>query len=183
MPNKKNIESVKALEERLKASPNLVLTTYQGLSTPELNDLRAKLKPLNSEYSVVKNTITSIALKNIGLEEFAKHFTGPTALAFQKGDPAALSKAVVDFAKTNEKLKIVAAYLDGKFLSDKEVKILASLPSREVLITKVAIMLNMPIQMMARVLNAPLQKLAGVIKALEQARTKEAPAATPAPAA
>ena len=135
------------------------------------------MKPLNSAYSVVKNTVTAIALKNIGLEEFAKHFTGPTALAFQKGDPAALSKAVVDFAKTNDKLKIVAGYLDGKLLTDKQIKILASLPSREVLLSMIAMVLNSPIQKLAVVLNAPMQKLAGVLKALEAAKAKDAPAA------
>lgn len=176
MPNKKNIETVKQLEEKFKNTPNLVLTTYQGLSTPELNDLRAKLKPLNSEYSVVKNTVTSIALKNIGLEEFAKHFRGPTALAFQKGDPAALSKAVVEFAKTNDKLKIVAGYLDGNLLTDKQIKILATLPSRETLLAMIAMVLNSPIQKLAVALNAPMQKLAGVLKALEQAKAKESPA-------
>ena len=165
MPNKKNIETVKQLEEKFKNTPNLLLTTYQGLTTPQLNELRAKLKPLNSAYSVVKNTVTAIALKNIGLEEFAKHFTGPTALAFQKGDPAALSKAVVDFAKTNDKLKIVAGYLDGKLLTDKQIKILASLPSREVLLSMIAMVLNSPIQKLAVVLNAPMQKRAGVLKA------------------
>lgn len=175
MPNKKNIEAVKALEEKFKNTPNLMLTTYQGLSTPDLNTLREKLKPLGSEYSVVKNTLTSIALKNIGLEEFAKYFTGPTALAFQKGDPAALSKTVVEFAKTNEKLKIVAGYLDGKILTDKQIKILATLPSREVLLTKIAILLNSPIQKLAVVLNAPMQKLAGILKALEAVKVKESP--------
>lgn len=180
MPNKKNVEGVKALEAKLKGSPNLVLTTYQGLTTPELNDLRAKLKPFNSEYSIVKNTLTSLALKNIGLEEFSKFFTGPTAVAFQKGDPAALSKTIVEFAKTNEKLKIVAAYLDGKVLTEKEVKVLATLPSRDVLLAKIAIMLNTPIQRMASVLAAPIQKLASVLKSLELEKAK-APA--PAPAA
>lgn len=178
MPNKKNIESVKALEEKLKASPNLLLTTYQGLSTPELNDLRAKLKPLNSEFGVVKNTLTSIALKNIGLEQFAKFFNGPTALAFQKGDPAALSKAVVQYAKENEKLKIVAGYLDGRVLTEKEIKTLATLPSREGMLTILAVMLNTPVQRLATVLNAPIQKLALVLKALEQSKAK-----APAPAA
>ena len=177
MPNKKNIETVKQLEEKFKNTPNLLLTTYQGLTTPQLNELRAKLKPLNSAYSVVKNTVTAIALKNIGLEEFAKHFTGPTALAFHKGDPAALSKAVVEFAKTNDKLKIVAGYLDGKLLTDKQIKILASLPSREVLLSMIAMVLNSPIQKLAVVLNAPMQKLAGVLKALEAAKAKDAPAA------
>ncbi len=174
MPNKKNVESVADLEKKLKESPNLVLTGYMGLKTPELNELRSKLKPLNSEYSVVKNTLTRIALKNIGLEEFSKHFTGPTALAFQKGDPVSLAKIIMEFAKTNEKLKIIAGYLDGKILTDKEIKILATLPSREVLITKIAIMLNSPMQRVATVLNAPIQKLAGLIKALEQQKAKAA---------
>ena len=174
MPNQKNIEAVQNLEERLKKFPNLLVTNYQGLTTPELNDLRAKLKPLGCEYKVVKNTLTQIALKKVGLEEFAKHFTGPTAVAFQKGDPSALAKIVVEYAKGNEKLKVLAAYLDGKLLNDKEIKILASLPSREVLITKIAIMLNSPMQRVATVLNAPIQKLAGVLKSLEQQKAKAA---------
>ena len=174
MPNKKNIESVKALEEKLKQRPNLVATSYQGLTTPELNDLRAKLKPLNSVYGVVKNTLTRIALKNIGLEKFADHFTGPTAIAFQKGDPAALSKVIVEFSKINEKFKIVAGYLDGRLLTDKEVRMLASLPSREALITTIAILLHSPMQKMAAVLSAPIQKLAGLLKALELEKGKAA---------
>ena len=176
MPNKKNIEGVKALEEKLKGSPNFVVTNYQGLATPELNDLRAKLKPLNSEYGIVKNTLTRIALKNVGLEKFADYFTGPTAVAFQKGDPAALSKIIVEFSKSNEKLKIVAAYLGGRILTDKEVKILATLPSREVLITTIAILLNSPMQRIATVLNAPIQKLALVLKSLELEKAKAAAA-------
>lgn len=174
MPNQKNIETVQKLEEKLKGSPNLLLTNYQGLTTPELNDLRAKLKPLGCSYNVVKNTLTQIALKKIGLEEFAKYFTGPTALAFQKGDPSSLAKVVVEFAKGNEKFKIVAAYLDGKLLSEKEIRVLATLPSREVLITKIAIMLNQPAQRVATVLNAPIQKLALVLKSLEQQKAKAA---------
>ena len=174
MPNKKNVEGVKAIEEKLKVYPNLLLTSYQGLSTPEVNDLRAKLKPLGCEFGIVKNTLTSIALKNAGLEEFAKFFSGPTALAFQKGDPSALSKVLVEFAKGNEKLKIVAGYLAGKLLTDKEIKILATLPSREVLLTQVAIVLNMPMQRFATVLNATIQKLAGLLKALETQKAKAA---------
>ena len=174
MPNKKNIESVKALEEKLKKNPNLVVTSFQGLTTPELNDLRSKLKPLNSEYGIVKNTLTRIALKNIGLEKFADYFTGPTAVAFQKGDPAALSKVIVAFSKTNEKFKIVAGYLGGRILTDKEIRILATLPSREVLIAKIAIMLSSPMQRIATVLNAPIQKLASVLRSLEQQKAKAA---------
>lgn len=177
MPNKKNVESVADLEKKLKDSPNLILTGYQGLKTPELNSLREKIKPLSGEYSIVKNTLTKIALKNIGLEEFSKHFTGPTALAFQKGDPVSLAKAVIEFAKTNEKFKIIAGYLDGKLLTDKEVKVLASLPSREVLLTKIAVMLNQPMQRVASVLNAPILKLAQLVKAVEQKKAQEAPKA------
>lgn len=167
MPNKKNQESVKKLEEKLKKFPNLLVTNYQGLTTPELNELRAKLKPLGCEYGIVKNTLTRIALKNIGLEEFAQYFSGPTAVAFQKGDPSALSKIVVEFAKSNEKLKILTGYLSGKVLSEKEIKILATLPSKEVLLAKLAGTLLAPLQQIATVLNAPIQKLALVLKSLE----------------
>ncbi len=172
MPNKKNQEQVKQLEEKIKDFPNLVVTTYQGLATPELDDLRSKLKPLGCEYSIVKNTLTRISLEKAGLNEFAKYFTGPTAVAFHKGDAAGLAKVVVEFAKSNEKLKILAGFLSGKVLTDKEVKILATLPSREVLLTKIAVMLNSPMQKIATVLNAPIQKLALVLKSLEQQKAK-----------
>ncbi|MBI2119728.1 MAG: 50S ribosomal protein L10 [Elusimicrobia bacterium] len=172
MPNQKNQESVKKLEEKIKQNPNLVVTNYQGLTTPELNELRSKLKPVGCEYSIVKNTLTRISLKNAGLEDFTKYFTGPTAVAFQKGDAASLAKIVVEFSKSNEKLKIIAGFLAGKILSDKEIKVLATLPSREALLTKVAISLNAPLQNLATVLNAPLQKLAMVLKSLEQKQAK-----------
>lgn len=172
MPNKKNIETVKSLEERIKESPNLIVTGYQGLTTPEINDLKDKLKPAHCQYGIVKNTLTRIALKNIGLEDFAKFFTGPTAVAFQKGDPAGISKIVVEFAKKNEKLKIVAGYLDGRLLTEKDITHLASLPTREVLLTMVAVVFNQPIQRIATVLNAPLQKLALVLKSLEQQKAE-----------
>jgi large subunit ribosomal protein L10 len=172
MPNKENQEALKNLEEKFKQFPNILVTAYQGLTTPELNTLRAKLKPTGCQYSIVKNTITRLALKNMGLEEFSKYFTGPTAVAFQKGDPSALSKAVVEFAKDNEKFKIIAAYLDGKILNEKEIKVLATLPSKEVLLTKLAVCLNQPMQRIAAVLNAPIQKLALVLKSLEQQKAK-----------
>lgn len=174
MPNQKNVEAVKQLEEKLKDSPNLIVTNYQGLTTPDLNNLRAKLKPLGCEYSIVKNTLTQITLKKIGLEEFSKYFTGPTALAFHKGDPSGLAKIVVEYAKTNEKLKVVAGYLGGRVLSEKEIRVLSTLPSREVLLTKIAMVFNAPIQRIASVLNAPIQKLALALKSLEQQKAKAA---------
>jgi len=167
MPSKKNIDSVKKMEAKIKDNPNLVVTIYQGLTTPKLNDLRAKLKPLHCEYAIVKNTLTRIALKNVGLEDLSNYFSGPTAVAFQKGDPSSISKIVVEFAKENEQLKIVAGYLDGKLLTEKDIRILAKLPTREVLLATVAVVLNSPIQKIATVLNAPLQKLALVLKSLE----------------
>ncbi|MBI3012294.1 MAG: 50S ribosomal protein L10 [Elusimicrobia bacterium] len=174
MPNKKNQETVQKLEEKLKESPNLVLTAYQGLTTTELNDLRSKLKPIGCEYNIVKNTLTRLSLDKVGLKEFTKYFTGPTALAFHKGDPSGLAKVIVEFSKSNEKLKIIAGYLCGKVLSDKEIKVLSTLPSREVLLTKIAVLLKMPIQRCATVLNAPLQKLALTLKSLEQQKAKAA---------
>ncbi|OGR81832.1 MAG: 50S ribosomal protein L10 [Elusimicrobia bacterium RIFCSPLOWO2_01_FULL_64_13] len=167
MPNQKNVDTVRALEEKLKNNPNLIVTSYQGLPTTDLNELREKLSAVNCRYGIVKNTLTRIALKNIGLEAFVKYFTGPTAVAFQKGDPSALSKILVEFAKKNEKLKIVAGCLAGKLLTEKEIGVLASLPSREALLGILAGTLNAPIQRVASVLAAPVRKLAMLLKALE----------------
>jgi large subunit ribosomal protein L10 len=80
MPTQKKQQMVEALGEKLKDTNGVILTEYQGMTVSEISELRAKLRALSCEYTVVKNTLASIALKNLGMEEFAKKFTGPTLL-------------------------------------------------------------------------------------------------------
>lgn len=122
--------------ERMRENTGVLLTDYQGLTVAEISELRSKLRSLKCEYKVIKNTLSKIALEKMGLNDFAKNFEGPTAVAFEKGDPVSAAKVIVDFTKEHAKLKIKAGMLGEKLLSIDDIKSLASLPSREVLLAR-----------------------------------------------
>lgn len=141
----------------------LILTSFKALKTVEFNEMRAKLRPSKSEYRVVKNSLTRIALKNAGMSELADKLEGPTAIVLERGDAIAAMKIVFDFAKTHENLKIQGGFFDGKVLSDKELKAIASLPSREVLLARLLGTLQAPMVNLVSVLQAPMRDLVGVL--------------------
>ncbi|MCL2334787.1 MAG: 50S ribosomal protein L10 [Endomicrobia bacterium] len=165
MPNVKNQQEVKNLTEKFKAMKGMILTEYHGLSVVEISELRSKLRPLNSEYAVVKNTLSAIALKEAGIDA-GDNFSGPTALVIQNGDIVSPAKVITEFAKTHEKLKIKAGFMEGKFIDAKMVETLSNLPSKEVLIAKMLGSMNAPITGFVNVLAANLRGLVTVLDAI-----------------
>src|SRR5712691_5014644 len=122
MPTEQKTKAVQDLEKQARESKGLLITSFKALKTVEFNEMRAKLRPLKSEYRVVKNSLTRLALKNAGLEALADMLRGPTAVVIEKGDPLATVKAIFEFAKTHENIKVRAGYFDGKVVNDKELK-------------------------------------------------------------
>ncbi len=176
MPSEKVLEqkkvTVAALIEKLKAAQAGVLVDYRGLTVGEDTELRRKLREAGVEYTVVKNTLTRFAAKEVGLEELDEMLNGPTSLAISDSDPVAPAKIISDFAKKNDKIEIKAGFLDGKVISLDEVKTLANTPSRDTLIAKIMGSLNAPISELVRTLQALVDN------GVEPADiTKEAPAA------
>jgi large subunit ribosomal protein L10 len=167
MPNVRNQEAVKGLTEKFKAMKGLILTEYHGLTVEEISELRSKLRSLNSEYAIVKNTLSEIALKKAGIEAGA-NFSGPTALVIENGDIVSPAKAVVDFAKTHAKLKVRAGFMEGKFVDAVVVEQLSALPSREVLIAKMLGSMNAPITGFVNVLAANIRGLVTVLDAISR---------------
>jgi len=163
MPTAEKKQTVDALTKEAKESTGLVVTAFKGLKTTEINEFRLKLRPLKGTYKVVKNSLTRIALKNAGMDALADALKGPSAIVIEKGDPVATIKAVFDFAKTHENMKVNAGYLDGKVLSDKELKAISTLPSREVLIAQLLGTLQAPLVNLVSVLQAPIRDLVGVL--------------------
>jgi len=163
MPNIKNQNEVKALIEKFKAMKGMILAEYHGLSVAEISELRSKLKKQGCEFAVVKNTLSAIALKELGIE--APEFSGPTAIVFENADTVSPAKTVMDFAKDHAKLVVKAGYLDGKFIDANTVKALSALPSREVLIAKMLGSMNAPISGFVNVLAANLRGLVNVLDA------------------
>jgi large subunit ribosomal protein L10 len=131
------VSAVAELTEDFRSSTATVLTEYRGLSVTSMKKLRRDLGA-TTKYSVVKNTLTKIAAKEAGFDVPAELLTGPSALAFIKGDPIVAAKSLRDFAKENPFLVIKGGIFEGKAVSAAEIYKLADLESREVLLAKLA---------------------------------------------
>jgi large subunit ribosomal protein L10 len=167
MPRPDKSVAVAELTEEFRTSSAAVLTEYRGLTVAELKELRRSLGTQTS-YAVVKNTLTKIAAKEAGVGAFDGLLQGPSAIAFVKGDPVEAAKGLRDFARTHPLLVIKAGVLDGKPLSVDEIRKLADLESREVLLAKLAGALQASLQNAVSLFAAPLAQAARALDALRQ---------------
>jgi large subunit ribosomal protein L10 len=173
MPTAQKTKVVETFEKEARESTGLIVTSFKALKTVEFNEMRAKLRPLKGNYRVVKNSLTRIALKNAGLTALAEMFDGPTAIVIERGDAIATTKAVFEFAKSHENLKIHGGLFDGKVVSAKELKEIASLPTKEVLIATLLGTLQAPLVNLLSVLSAPLRELVNVLDAVAKKEEKK----------
>ncbi|MFJ9391482.1 50S ribosomal protein L10 [Nocardioides sp. NPDC101246] len=158
--------AVAEIADEFSASSGAVLTEYRGLTVGELKTLRRSLGE-NANYAVVKNTLAKIAASQSGIEGFDDLLTGPTAIAFIKGDVVEAAKGLRDFAKANPNLVIKGGYLDGKAIDAAEVGKLADLESREVLLAKLAGAFTASLSQALYAFNALPSKTAQLAAALE----------------
>ena len=154
-PRPEKVAVVDEVRERLSSSSAVLLTEYRGLKVSELAELRRNLRTAGGDYKVYKNTLVRFAVRELGIEGVEELLVGPTALAFVDGDAAAVAKALRDYGRTNPALVLKGGVLGSKTLTADEAKALADLPSREVLLAR-----------LAGGLAAPLQQLAGLLQAL-----------------
>jgi large subunit ribosomal protein L10 len=173
--------AVAELTDKFRDSNAAVLTEYRGLTVAQLTQLRSTIRE-HATYSVVKNTLTDIAAKQAGVTAFDGQLVGPTAIAFVTGDPVETAKSIRDFAKDNPALVIRGGLLDGKALSADDVRALADLEPREVLLAKLAGAMKASMSNAAALFAAPLAQTARVIEALRAKREAEAPSEAAAPA-
>ena len=148
--------------ERFKA---VVLTNYRGLNVEQMNQLRQRLREEKISFNVVKNTLMKIASKGTDLEKLSEYFEGPTAVAVSYGDPILLAKILSDFQKTQPLLEIKAGVIEGRMTPPEEVKALASMPSREVLLAQILGGIQTPGIELAGVLLGVLQQVVNAIQA------------------
>jgi len=132
----------KDLHERFSKSAIVVITDYKGLDVSAMNDLRRKLREEDIEFQVAKNTHLMRAAKDTEVALIQDHFKGPSAVALSYKDPVAPAKILTQFAKDNQKLEIKGGVLKDKVLDVDEIKALAKLPSREVLLGQFLSVLN-----------------------------------------
>ncbi len=162
MPSQKVLEQKKAivsdLAAQIKGSISGVLVDYSGINVADDTKLRAQLREAGVHYSVVKNTLTKLALKEVGMEGLDDVLNGTTALAMSENDLIAPAKILNDFSKDHENFKLKGGFMEGRVLSLDEVNKIASLPSKETLLTMLCIALNGNISGLARALNAVVEQ-------------------------
>jgi large subunit ribosomal protein L10 len=164
MPRSDKAAAVAELAEQFRSSNAAVLTEYRGLSVAQLKALRRELGD-NAQYAIVKNTLTKIAARQAGFDQFETLLQGPSAIAFVKGDPVEAAKGLRDFARTNPLLVIKGGVLEGRALSPDEIRRLADL---ELLLGRLAGAMLASLSQAAALFQEPLSQAARVIEALRQ---------------
>ncbi len=183
-PRPDKVAVVDEVQTKLDEADGALLTEYRGLNVPELAELRKALRDAGGEYKIYKNTLVRIAAANAGIDIADDMLTGPTAIAFVNGgadgapgDAAAVAKALKDFAKGNDKLVLKGGVLDGALVSADDVKALAELPSREVLLSQIAGLLQAPLAEFVNLLDAVPREFSYALQALiDEGGAGEAPA-------
>ena len=159
--------TVAELTEKFSSSSAILLTEYRGLTVAQLKELRRSISA-DATYAVAKNTLLKIAAANAGVTAFDGQLVGPSAIAFVSGDPVNVAKSLRDFAKANPLLVVKSGYLEGKALSADEVKKLADLETKEVLLAKAAGALKASLFKAAYVFQAPLSQAVRTVDALRE---------------
>lgn len=175
MPKTKQqkIDIVTDLKERVSKSKSLVFTDYKGMTMSQLSALRLQLSDLSAEFSVTKNNLVKIALKDNGYQVDDAVFEGPVATLFAYGDEIAPIKALAKAIKDSGIGKTKAGFLNGEFLTDTQINKLAELPSKDELRAKVVGALGGPLYGIVGVLQANLRNLVYALDAVRRQKGGE----------
>jgi large subunit ribosomal protein L10 len=160
-----------------------LLTEYRGLSVGEIAEVRRALRDAEADYKVLKNTLTRIAVREVGLDELVEMLQGPTAVAFCRGDAVAAAKALDDAAKKFPVLVVKGGVLRGQVIDAEQAKALAKLEPREVQLAKIAMMMNAPLQQTVNVFSALLRDLGSMLGQVLAQKESAEPEAAGEPAA
>ena len=173
---------VDEISANIKDAQSVVLVDYRGLTVEQDTQLRRKLREAGITYKVYKNTFMNFAFKGTDCEALTQYLEGPSAIAISNDDATAPARVLAEFAKTADKLEIKAGIVEGTVYDAKGMASIATIPSRDVLISKLLGSLQSPITNFARVMNQLAEKGgAGAAEATPVAA--EAPAEEAAPAA
>ena len=165
MPTERKVQAVQDMVDWLDGATIVIATSYTGLPVTDMTALRRALREKEVRYKVVKNTLAYIAAENAGKPELKEIIQGPIAIAFGYGEPTDPAKALDDFIReTRSPLEIRGAVLDGRVLDSDQVQQLASLPSKDELVSQMLARMQSPISGLVNVLNGPIAGLARVLQ-------------------
>jgi large subunit ribosomal protein L10 len=151
--------------DRMSRSRVLILTDYRGLSVADISELRQRLREVDSVFQVVKNTLFTRALKETGLPIPSEHLQGTVGVGYCLGDAPPVAKALMDFAKEREFLRVRGAILSTSVLDADGVKIMADLPPREVVLAQLLGVVQGPMSSLVSTIQAPMRELVQVLRA------------------
>lgn len=177
MPSQKVLEQkqqvVAELSERLSKSVAGVIVDYRGISVTDDTKLRKELREAGVDYTVVKNTLLKLAIKDTSLEGLGAVLDGTTAIATSEEDYVAAARILSKYAETSKTFTVKSGFLDGEVISIDKVTSLAKLPSREVLLANVLGAFQAPISAFARAIQAIVDKGGEAAPAAEEAPAEE----------
>jgi large subunit ribosomal protein L10 len=164
-------ETVETLTAELRESPNLYVTDFSGLNVLRMTEFRRRLRAAGVRYIVVKNTLAQRALAANQVTALDEHLAGPTGLVLAGRDPLAAAKVLSDFQREFEKPAIKIGLVDGKPLTADQIKRLAELPPKDVLLSQLAGYIQAPMAQFAGAMNAMLSQMIGALEALRAQRS------------
>jgi large subunit ribosomal protein L10 len=171
----KKKEQVEKLSADLKNVSSAVVATYTKLNSTQTHELRKALRATGAKYQVVKNTLAERASKGSKVEGALKDLTGVTSIAYTTGDPVAMAKALTKYAKDNPEFTFKTGVVEGRVITIKEIEALATMPSKEELISKLLFLINAPAQRLVTAMNAVGRNLAVVMdQGVKEKKFKEA---------
>jgi len=185
MPRPEKVQAVADIKERIEAAEAVFVTEFRGLTVTQLQSLRSKLREAGAEYKVVKMTLARRATDELSLGELDEHLVGPTALTFANGDPVAAAKALRDMGSSNENLVIKAGILSGEMILPEQIRKLADIEPREILLAKIAGAAKAPLYKSAQLFGSFTRNTASMMSQLLEKKESgtflpsgETPAAT-----
>jgi large subunit ribosomal protein L10 len=161
-------ETVDSLGEQFQSINSAFLINYRGLKVVDATEVRRKIRGMDGHYVVVKNTLALKAAKQTKMEQLAPYFEGPTAVAYHPKDVVGMAKLLTEISKANPNFAFKAALVEGKVVPASEIQAIASLPSREVMLSKLVFLLKAPLQRLTMVLKAPVRDLNLVLKQIQK---------------
>jgi large subunit ribosomal protein L10 len=171
----KKTEQTEKLNADLKNVSNAVVATYSKLTVMQDYELRKALRSAGAKYKVVKNTLAERAAKGTKIEGALKDLAGVTSIAYTTGDPVAMAKALTKYAKDTPEFTFKVGVVEGRVISIKEIEALATMPSKEELMSKLLFLMNAPAQRLVTAMNAVGRNLAVVVdQGVQQKKFKEA---------
>ena len=171
----KKAEQVEKLSADLKNVSNAVVATYSKLTVAQDYELRKALRGAGAKYKVVKNTLAERAAKGTKIEDALKNLAGVTSIAYTTGDPVALAKALTKYAKDTPEFTFKVGVVEGRVISIKEIEALATMPSKDELMSKLLFLINAPAQRLVTAMNAVGRNLAVVVdQGIQGKKFKEA---------